>query len=641
MASVNSTSNSSSTGGTYSTRLRITGAASGLDVDGTVKKLMEAESLKLTKLNQTRQYTQWRQDGLRDIIKDFRDFRQSYLLYESPSDTNMIKSQGYSGSVVNAVDSDSTTGVASSSLTATALPGAVNGTSTIKVTQMAKSAKIEGSSFKIFNIDNTPSCTDWQNKTLSFSVNGSTPVTFTLPTTIASDADLQTSIKNAIDGNSTLKGKLSASVSDGKVSFDALSSDSVKLTVDSKTMELNSSTSTKLSDLGVTTDLSFKITQSGNTSSTIAVKSSDTIQDLINAINNAQSQDGVSTSGSLYANLQVGFSELTKSLTIQTRNTGSSQSLTITPISGDITQLGLTTTETQKSQDAIVEITPAGSLTSTTVTKSSNNFTIDNMTYNILKDPGATPYTVNLTTKADSQDAVKKIKGFIEKYNALVDKINTKITEKKLYDYKPLTDDQKSSMTETQIKAWEDKSKQGILKNDGDLQGILDNMRNAFMSSVKSAGISLKEIGIDTYSGLESVSKPGQLKVDDAKLKAALENRGDQVMKIFTVKPDKTITDTKEKYNNTGIFQRIEDIINNAAVKFDGDLLKKAGYAGTASDLTNLITKDLNDQDTAIYNMKKKLADKEEAYYKKFSALETAMTKLNAQQASLSQQFGN
>ncbi|MTK10641.1 MAG: flagellar filament capping protein FliD [Clostridiaceae bacterium] len=646
--------------------LRITGLATGMDTDSMVKKMMAAESLRLDKMKQDRQYIQWRQDGLRDVIKDLRDLRQSYLLIDSPADTNMIKSGTYSGSSVTVTDANNSNNTATL-LTATALPGAVNGTSTVKVNQIAKSAMLQGG-----NLNKNSASTlnggsfvadDWSNKTITFTVNGN-DYKATLGAVANDGSDLQTVINSAINSavnNTTnavgeLQGKINASVQGNTITFNSLTDNNIRVTSDitelSSVKVINPTAATTLSDLGMTADTTFTIKQGSKESADITLKSTDTIQDAINKIYNtkADKNNTSSNAATLYSDIQIGLSELTGSLTIQTRNTGSNQSL---QISGGLSVFGIDG-DAKTGQDAKVEITPAGSSTSTTITKPTNNFTIDNMTYNLVKDPNGAPYTVNLTIKPDSQEAVKKIKAFVDKYNDLVQKISDKISEKKNYDYKPLTDDQRSSMKDDQIKTWEDKAKQGVLKNDGDLQNILNTMRSAFMDSVKSAGMDLKDIGIETYGSYEAATKPGQMQIDETKLKNALETRGDQVMKIFTAstnsipttKPDEYSSyaddkwQDKYKYDNMGIFKRIENIINTSSVKSDGNLLKKAGYQGTVSDLTNSITKQLNDQDKAISEMNKKLADKQEKYYQMFAKLETAMNNMNAQQSWLAQQLG-
>lgn len=652
MSSINSTSSSSAN------KLRITGMATGLDTDTTVKQMLAGENAKLDKMKQDRQYVEWRQEALRDVIKDFRDLRTSYLLIDSPSDTNMIKSGAYSGATITP---------SSDAMTATALPGAVIGTSKVEVTQIAKSAKLEGINLNknsasilsggIFNE------ADWNGETIKFTLNGTQYTTGSIAGVLADKSNLESKIQDAINSVSGLNGKVSVEVNtvSDTISFNSLTDNNIR--VDGSAIPeladvkvINPTTSTLLSDLGITVDTPISIFLGTIESDTITLKSTDTLLEAINKIYNVKSDktDTSSTAKTLYSDIQVSFSELTRSLTIQTRNTGSSQSIKISSSVLGLTSQVPTTLNGGLGQDAKVAITPPGSIVPTTVTKSSNNFTIDNVTYNLVKDPNGVSYTVDLTTSADAQKSVDKIKAFIDKYNALVDKITTKLGEKKNYDYKPLTDSQKEGMEDDDIEVWEEKAKKGILKNDGDLQKILQDMRNGFMSTVKSAGISLAEIGIETYGGYEAASKSGQLEVDQTKLKKALEERGDQVMKLFTAfAPTTDLTDAegiakgyditdskwqdKYKYDNTGIFQRIEDMLYNAAQKSDGALLQKAGYAGTVSELTNAITKQLQEKDKAIEVMNDRIYDKQERYYQMFAKLEAAMNQLNSQQSWLTQ----
>lgn len=640
--------------------LRITGMATGLDTDTMVKQMMAAENMKMDKLKQNQQYTVWRQEAFRDIIKDFRDLRSSYLLIDSPSDTNIIRSGAYSGAKITA-DSENT-------VTATALPGAVNGVTKVTVKQIASGAKLVGeklSSSTSKPITLSTGLSDLGISDGKFDINvGGKIASIDVKSTMTMQ-DLINSIYNTKIQNS-----------DGTLSDETLYS-KIKVTFS----ELTQNLSIETREMGSAQTL--KVFTSGNVTSSKTIldslklsgivqgeKLSDsttidtipgagTIQLKVDGINqeipvySANTIKGVINKiRSLNTNLDANFDESTKQFSIWTKD---GRSLEVT---SDYASLGLKASPgvARPGKDAIVEITPPGSTTATPVTKTSNSFTIDNVTYNLIKDPAGTEYTVNLTTQANAEDSVKKIKAFIDKYNALVEKVNDKLTEKKDYNYKPLTADQKKEMEEDDIKTWEEKAKKGVLKNDGDLQQILLDMRTAFMSGVDAAGIRLSEIGIDTYGGFESVSKPGQLKIDEAKLKKALEERGDQVMKLFTASepsdsnlpttmPAKYTDATKwkeqYKYDNTGIFKRIESIINNSAGKFDSILLKKAGYEGTASEFDNTITEQIKDQDKAISELNRKLYDKQEKYYQMFARLESAMNQMNAQQSWLAQQLGS
>ncbi|WDU83948.1 flagellar cap protein FliD N-terminal domain-containing protein [Caloramator sp. Dgby_cultured_2] len=59
--------------------LRITGLATGLDVDNMVKQLMQAEKTKVDKVKQQRQLIQWRQDLYREIIGDLNTFKSTFF----------------------------------------------------------------------------------------------------------------------------------------------------------------------------------------------------------------------------------------------------------------------------------------------------------------------------------------------------------------------------------------------------------------------------------------------------------------------------------------------------------------------------------------------------------------------------------
>ena len=203
---------------------------------------------------------------------------------------------------------------------------------------------------------------------------------------------------------------------------------------------------------------------------------------------------------------------------------------------------------------------------STKVTKSTNNFTIDGMNYS-LSSVSATDATVNVGT--DTQQVYDKIKGFIDKYNTVVDDIQTKLTEKKDPNYKPLTDTQKSSMSASQITAWETKAKVGILRNDNNLQNMLNDLRSAFTTAVSNTGLSLGNYGSNSF-GIDTSSdytKPGHIDiVDPLKLQAAISTNSDQILKMFTNVSSATDGSTSynsstQQYQEDGIFTRIKNIL--------------------------------------------------------------------------------
>lgn len=372
-----------------------------------------------------------------------------------------------------------------------------------------------------------------------------------------------------------------------------------------------------------------------------------TINDIMNDIS---SRAGVKTS----------YSEIAKKFTIETNDTGADQKLKVQWDTSDTASVdflnktfgitetiaGLGTFE-KTGNDATVKITdPKGE--SATITQSKNSFSIDGVTYNLLQETYSTPdKEMSITLTQNTQKSFDKIKDFVTKYNDLINKINTKLTEKHDRNYKPLTDEEKTAMKEDQIKQWEDKAKQGLLKNDNDLQNMLYSLRSAIYQSVDGVGISLTDIGISTS---QDYMAGGKLVIDEAKLKNALANNGDEVAKLFTKTSSSqsmytsSLTPNERNTRNSeeGILQRVNDIFKDYTRTVDGkgSLLKKAGIKGDRTEIQNLLSDQLKEKDKAIKAMLTKISDKETKYYKQFANLEVYMNQMNAQSSWLTQQLG-
>ncbi|MGC2841771.1 flagellar hook-associated protein 2 [Bacillus velezensis] len=267
------------------------------------------------------------------------------------------------------------------------------------------------------------------------------------------------------------------------------------------------------------------------------------------------------------------------------------------------------------------------------MTKTSNNFTINGIKYtlNSVTDSNKT-VTINSTT--DTDGIFDNIKDFVDKYNTLIKSANEKVTESKYRDYKPLTDEQREAMTDKQIEQWEAKAKSGLLRSDSTLQNGLAEMRLDLYSTVTIDGkkYQLADFGIETS---DSYTDQGKLVIkDEAKLKQKITENPALVAKLFNAdSPDTAKTKNPEEQ---GIARRLKDTLN----KMQTQISKQAGTESSVSS-SFAIGKSLNEIETNISNMKTKLDDIETRYYKKFSALDTALEKLNSQSSYLTSMLGS
>nr|WP_243157550.1 flagellar filament capping protein FliD [Clostridium sporogenes] len=358
------------------------------------------------------------------------------------------------------------------------------------------------------------------------------------------------------------------------------------------------------------------------------------------------------------AKVDISYSEINKKFTIRSKAEGTSEKIVASDSSGDFlkTLFGKSTID-EVGKDATFDLTtPNGT---STMTKPTNNFTIDGVNYNIA---GAKPgEEINFLLSGDTEDSFNKIKGFIEDYNKLVDELQKKLSEKKYRKFEPLTEDQKKDMKDSDIKLWEEKAQSGILRSDSNIQNMLSTLRRAFFDSVEGSGLSLKEVGLTTSSdytqGGKIIFDPNIDKSGNSgqeRLKKLLKEEPDKVFKIFSKQSDSyprytgdlTSTERNQRYNEEGIFQRINDIFKDytrttkdANGKM-GIFVEKAGIKGTASEINNNLYKELEKREKTIKEMEYKLAERENRYYYQFAQLEKYMNRMNSQSAWLAQQLG-
>lgn len=245
---------------------------------------------------------------------------------------------------------------------------------------------------------------------------------------------------------------------------------------------------------------------------------------------------------------------------------------------------------------------------------------------------------VSFKTTANSDSLVSTITEFIDKYNAVLKEVHdayaTTPAEKSSSThakYDPLTDDDKASMSETAIKNYEEKAKQGILFGDSDLSALYSRMVSAF--STGSNASALKEIGITTsYSGGVT-----QIKIEESKLRAALESNPDKVRDTFTKSKEGGASSDGLM---TSIKKTMEQYASTSSAT-PGILVRKAGSNFSSSSLlNNSVQKQIDNVQTQIERWQKKMSNKIDYYTRQFTALEKLMNTMNSQSSALANLMG-
>lgn len=335
---------------------------------------------------------------------------------------------------------------------------------------------------------------------------------------------------------------------------------------------------------------------------------------VASALNSALKNDGV------YAY----YDSTLDKLILSTRQTGSNIMLTLNNANNISTTAA--SSISKSGQDAKIDIIDKFGNETLDVTSSTNTFNLYGISITVNK---VTSGYKTFSISKDVDAVVNNIKDFISKYNDLVSKIYSKITEKRNRDYQPLTEDQKAQMKDEDIQKWEAAAQSGLLNGDSILSGFLQNMRKLIyepLSSLPSNINQLTDIGIDTYSYFES--KEGKLYIkDEAKLREAISDNFDSFVNLFT--------STGASGTDKGILQKIYDTAKTAL----DNIYSKAGKSSTYYDSSE-IGKQLKSISDQMTQEQERLQEVEDRYYRQFTQLETLISQMNTQSAWLSQQFG-
>lgn len=364
--------------------------------------------------------------------------------------------------------------------------------------------------------------------------------------------------------------------------------------------------SSKLVDLGIAQGTSIKVN-----GTEIVVDRTTTMDSLASAM----AKTGINAS---YDTNQGRFY-------LSSKNTGVENAFTVEADDATLAALGLDLTDGEAGK---IDASDASLVyNGVEYTQATNSFNINGLTMDVSSVGGEQAFSVD----TDVDGIYDKVKSFVKEYNTLITEMN------KLYDasssrgYEPLTSDEKDAMTDEDIKNWEDKIKGSLLRRDSTISTLLTSMRTTLNKSVEvtnsdgtTSRYALSSFGIVTSNYTEKGQLHIQGNADDSdfaglddKLKAAISDNPEALMKTLTTLGD-------EIYKN-----------------FQSSMKRVVGVRSSLTFYNDLeMDDDIKSYKEDVTSLQEKLQDEQDKYYKQFSSMETALTKLQSQQTYISQLFG-
>lgn len=269
-------------------------------------------------------------------------------------------------------------------------------------------------------------------------------------------------------------------------------------------------------------------------------------------------------------------------------------------------------------------------LNGATFTSSTGTFSINGLSITAMQVTAAGE-EVSITTSNDTKGMYNKIKEFLGKYNELIKDMDTAYNAAAAKDYEPLTDDEKKDMSDKEIEKWETKIKDSLLRRDSTLGNTSSSLKSLMNTSFEINGktYSLSSFGINTASYFSAdTNEKGCLHIDGDADDATTSGNEDKLMTAINEDPEVVAE----------FFQKLSTSVYN-------DLTKRMASSSVSSIYTiyndKQMSSEYSDYKDKVSKWQEKIEYYEEFYYKKFSAMEKALSKLQSSTSSLSSLLGS
>lgn len=237
---------------------------------------------------------------------------------------------------------------------------------------------------------------------------------------------------------------------------------------------------------------------------------------------------------------------------------------------------------------------------------------------------------ITLTTKNDTSGIYDMIKSFIKEYSALINEMDKLYNAESAKGYEPLTDDEKEAMSESEIEKWESKIKDSLLRRDSTLSSVSGAMKEIMMSGFEVGGkkMYLYDFGIETmgyFNAADNEKNAYHIYGDEDD--DAFKNETNKLMAMINSDPDAVV----------GFFTQLSQKLYDKMF----DLMKGTEFSSVYKVYDDKKMKEEYDDYTKkIAEAEKKLQTYEDKWYKKFSAMETAMAKMQSNASAVTALLG-
>lgn len=377
----------------------------------------------------------------------------------------------------------------------------------------------------------------------------------------------------------------------------------------------------KMSDLtggdSITGSGEIKI-QAGSKEVSMNITADTTISDVMNQLKDA--------------GLNANFDAKQQRLFVSAKESGEANDFSIVGLDSNgqavLSALGISASSDGSSkidgQDAIIYLNKAE------FTNSTNSFEINGLTITALSETAAGE-DVTITTQDDTDGIYDMIKNFFKEYNSIINEVDKLYNADSASGYEPLTDDEKEALSDSEVEKYEKKIKDALLRRDSNLSSIRTKFTSTMSAGVEVNGkrMYLNDFGIDTLGYFTAAdNEKNAYHIDGDPDDDSTSGNADKLKSLISSDPDTIVSFfsslSRELYATMDSLSSAVDGYRTYGSFYD-DKKMKSDYA---------------DYTTKIAEMEEKVNDYEDKWYKKFSAMETALAKMQSNSSAISGLLG-
>ena len=348
----------------------------------------------------------------------------------------------------------------------------------------------------------------------------------------------------------------------------------------------------------------------------IQIDKNTTISDVVSALKNA--------------GLNASFDAANGRFFISSKESGEANEfqLTATDSNGENVLKGLGLSEDGGAkkvyaQDAIIKLNDAE------FTSSKNTFEINGLTITALSETNGQKVTI--TTEQDTDGIYDMVKNFLKEYNSIINEMYKLYNADTAKGYEPLTEDEKSVMSDSEVEKYEQKIKDSLLRRDENINSVAGTLKDVMSQGIQigSKTYYLSDFGINKLSYFTAPdNEKNAYHIDGDSDDENTSGNADVLKGLIASDPNTVIT----------FFTEMSKNLYSSMDKMSKSVQGYRTYGNFYDD--KKMASDYSSYTSKIAEMEEALNDYEDKMYSKFSKMETALAKMQSKTTALAGLLG-